>query len=62
MAGVKTKSAGKRIETAWTPRTCDECGQPIDLLKNAARIKGISYEPRRVRYTWRHRTHIGGAK
>lgn len=58
MAAVKTnkKKSGVRKEPVWTLRPCDACGKPVDALKNAWRVKRITFTPaRRQAWCWYHR-------
>lgn len=62
MAGVKTKKAetGKKLETRWKVVRCSMCAKEIDGLKDAYRVRTISYGPRRDLMVWQHRACVGG--
>lgn len=62
MAGVKAKkdTGGKRLATRWLGANCSRCGDSISELKQAWRVKWISFEPkRRTAMVWQHRACHG---
>jgi hypothetical protein len=62
MAGVKAKkNAGPRKEPRFIVSPCGGCSSPISALRDAYRVKWISFDSgkRRSGMTWRHRTCVG---
>jgi hypothetical protein len=58
MAGVKAKkdNGGQKLATRWKGGACFTCAQPINGLKDAWRVRHITFNPtRRTRMVWEHR-------
>lgn len=55
MAGVKAKSAGKRVDPIFPPVPCDSCNEVIVKLADAYRVRVIDMELRRTHWSWKHR-------
>jgi hypothetical protein len=62
MAAVKAQKVdgGKKMATRWLGANCHSCGSSISELKQAWRVKWITFEPtRRSAMVWEHRTCHG---
>lgn len=58
MAGVKTKKdrGGQSLTPRWKGGVCFTCAQPISGLKDAWRVRHITFAPtRRTIMVWEHR-------